>query len=166
MRKNRNSKLWEYLETSGVLEKGTGEEIKAAKRSYRKKYFLEYKQKQRQNKPEYVINFSKENGEHDRILKAAKRHNMSTSGFIHSASLAYIENRFIIPDRIQVAQLEQLLSECLNEIKTLVKTKERFFYGREDKIDVIEKSIIKLEAQISEVFRNPPLIHDHQNQIA
>jgi hypothetical protein len=62
--------------------------------------------------------------------------------------------------------LEQLLSECLNEIKMLVKSKERFFFGREDKLDAIEKRIIKLESQINEVFRNPPLIHDHKNQVA
>jgi hypothetical protein len=166
MRKNRNSKLWEYLEAAGVLENGTDEEIKAAKRAYRKKYFLEYKQKQRQIKPEYVVNFSKENGEHARILEAAKRHNTSATDFIHSASLAYIEQRFIVPDRMQVAMLEQLLSECLNEIKTLVKSKERFFYSREDKIDAVERRIVKLESQINEVFRNPPLIHDHQNQVA
>ncbi len=166
MRKNRNGKLWEYLESAGVLEKGTDEEIKAVKKAYRKKYLLEYKQKQRQGKPEYVINFSKENGEHERILKAAKQHNISATAFIHSASLAYIEQRFIVPNRMQVALLEQLLSECLNEIKTLVKAKERFFFHREDKIEAIEKRIIKLETQIGEVLRHPPLIHDHQNQIA
>src|SRR5256885_15122527 len=113
MRRNRNSKLWDYLEMSGVLENGNDAEIKSAKQSYRKKYFLEYKQKQRISKPEYVINFSKENGEHKKITVAAKGHKMTVTAFVHAASLAYLSNAFIVPDRIQIAHLEQLLSECL-----------------------------------------------------
>jgi len=166
MRRNRHSKLWEYLESTGVLEKGSDEEIKAIKRAYRKKYFLEYKQKQRSSKPGYTINFSKGNGEHASVTAAAKRHNLTVTAFIHSATLAYLRNTYIVPDRIQIARLELLLSECLNEIKTIVKPKEKFFWERERKFDAIEKRIEKLETQINEVFRNPPMLsNDRQNQI-
>lgn len=157
MRKYRNSKLWEYLEQAGVLEKGSDAEIKAAKRAYRKKYLLESKRKQRSAKPEYTIHFKKENGEHESVLLAAKRHHMAVTNFIHSATLAYMRNTYVVPDRLQVARLEQLLSDCLNEIKTIAKTKERFFWDREQKLIQIEKRIEKLEEQISEVFRNPSL---------
>jgi len=167
MRRNRHGKLWAYLESTGVLEKGSDEEIKATKRAYRKKYFLEYKQKQRSSKPEYTINFSKQNGEYASVVLAAERHQLTVTAFIHSATLAYMRNSYIVPDRIQIAKLEQLLSECLNEIKTLVKPKERFFWERERKLEQIEKRIEKLEIQINEVFRNPPMLsHDRQNQIA
>ena len=167
MRRNRHSKLWEYLESTGVLEKGSDEEIKAAKRAYRKRYFLEYKQKQRRFKPEYTIKFSKGNGEYASVTAAAKRHNLTITAFIHSATLAYLRNTYLVPDRIQIARLELLLSECLNEIKTIVKPKEKFFWERDRKLDAIEKRIEKLEVQINEVFRNPPLFsHDRQNQIA
>jgi hypothetical protein len=167
MRRNRHSKLWEYLEASGVLEKGSDEEIKAVKRAYRKKYFLEYKKKQRSSKPEYTIKFSKSNGEHATVTLAAKRHKLTVTAFIHSATLAYLRNSYIVPDRIQIARLELLLSECLNEIKTLVKPKKRFFWEREQKFERIEKRIEKLEVQINEIFRNPPMLsNDRQNQIA
>ncbi len=165
-RNNRNSKLWEYLESTGVLEKGNDEEIKAAKKAYRKQYYLLYKQKQRVNKPEYIIHFSKENGEHGRITLAAKQHKMTITAFVHSASLAYLSNTFVVPDSHQIARLELLLSECLNEIKTIVHTKEKYFWEREQRLERIEKRIEKLEGQINEVFRNPPLLHDHKNQIA
>ena len=166
-RNNRNGKLWEYLESAGVLEKGSDEEIKVAKKAYRKQYLLLFKQKQRIIKPEYIITFSKENGEYDRITLAAKRHKMTVTAFVHSASLAYLSNAFVVPDRLQIARLELLLSEALNEIKTIVKPKEKFFWEREQRLERIEKRIEKLEVQIDEVFRNPPLIsHDRQNQIA
>ena len=166
MNRKNNSGMWDYLDSVGVLEKGTDEEIKAAKKAYRKKYFLEYKQKQRITKPEYTINFKKENGEHGRISLAAKKHNMTVTFFIRSAVLAYLDRTYIVPDRVQVARLEQLLADCLNEIKSIIKPRERYFWEREQRIELIDKRIQKLEMQIGEVFRNPPLLYDHQNQIA
>jgi len=168
MRKRPDSPMWQYLESVGVLEKGTDEQIKAAKKAYWKKYFLRYKQKQRGTKPEFTVNFSKENGEYERVTLAAKRHNVTVTSFIHSAVIAYIEQRYVVPDRLQIAKLEQLLSDCLNEIKAIIKPKERFFWEREQKLNAIEKRIEKLEAQVNEVFRNPPLLssHDHKNKVA
>jgi hypothetical protein len=162
MSRKSNSGMWEYLDSVGVLEKGTDEEIKAAKKAYRKKYFLAYKQKQRLVKPEYTISFKKENGEHGRISLAAKQHKVTVTSFIRSATLAYLEKTYIVPDRLQVARLEQLLSDCLNEIKSIIKPKEKYFWEREKRIELIEKSIQKLEAQVNELFRHPPLMqNDH-----
>jgi len=168
MNKRRHSKgMWEYLDSIGVLEKGSDIEIKAAKALYRKKYLLAFKRKQRSSKPEYNVNFSKENGEHDRILKAAGRHKMTVTAFVRSAALAYIDNTFLVPNREQVARLEQILSNCLNEIKAIAGTKERF-WEREQRLERIEKRIERMEAQIHEVFTNPSLVsrHDSQNQIS
>ena len=71
------------------------------------------------------------------------------------ATLAYIEQRFIVPDQSQIAELELLLANCLNEIKILTGKKTNYFWSLENKIDTIEKRIIKLEGEIKEVFRNP-----------
>ena len=158
MSKKNNSAMWEYLESLGILEKGTDEEIKAAKKAYRKIYLLKYKQKQRENKPEFNIYFSNENGEYGRVESAAKKHNMTVTAFIKKAVMAYIEQKYIVPDPLQIGRLEQVLSECLNEIQTIVKTKERFLFDREDKYKAIEKKIEKLEAQIDAIFRHPKLV--------
>jgi hypothetical protein len=166
MRKNRTSKLWEYLHACGVLENGSDAEIKEAKRTYRKNYFLEYKRKARIDKPEYIISFSKKNGEIEKVLKASKKHGLKPSTFIHQAVLAYINQRFLVPHPSQIALLEQLLSECLNEIKLIVKIKERHFWQYDEKIEKIEKRITLLEQDISNVLRNPILIsNDYKNQI-
>lgn len=149
--------LWEYLDQVGILENGTDEEIKAAKRAYRKNYFLSYKKEQRIQKPEFAINFSKDNGEFETILKGANRHKLSVPSFVRQATLAYINQNYIVPNRDEVAQLEQLLSDCLNEIQTLVRFKERFNFQKEEKLEIIEKRIEKLEADIDRLFRNPKL---------
>lgn len=157
MSKKSNSAMWDYLESLGILEKGTDEEIKAAKKAYRKIYLLKYKQKQRENKPEFNVYFSNENGEYGRVESAAKKHNMTVTAFIRKTVLAYIEQKYIVPDPLQIGKLEQVLSECLNEVQKIVKTKERFLFDREDKYKAIEKRIEKLETQIDAIFRHPQM---------
>jgi len=158
--------MWDYLESSGVLEKGTDEEIKAAKKAYRKEYFLKYKRLQRSVKPEFCVSFSNEKGEYTKVEYAAKRHKMTITAFIRSAVLAYLNQRFVVPNADQVACLEQILSQCLNEIQSIVRVREKYHWERERKFEAIEKRIEKLEFEINQVFRNPPLLkYDSQNQI-
>lgn len=161
------SGMWEYLDSVGVLEKGIDEEIKTAKKQYRKKYLLEYKRKQRANKPEYTVVLSKNNGEDERIILGAKKHKRTVSAFLRQATLAYLNQAFVVPNIYQVAKLEQLLSDCLNEIKVIARSREKYFWEREQRLELIEKRIINLESQINEVFRNPLLQtpDDHKNQV-
>lgn len=166
MLRNRRGKIWEYLNERGVLEKGTDEEIKKAKRKYRLRYFIEFRKQYRKKKHEYHVYYSKENGEFNKIVNAAKKHNLTPVSFIHLSSLAYIDKKYVVPNPEQVAHLEQLLSECLNEVRVLASQKERFFWDREQKINAIEKRIERLLVQINDVFRNPSLVYDRQNQIA
>ena len=149
-RKTKESGMWAFLEECGVLEKGSDAEIKEAKRAYRKKYFLKYKREQRSKRPEFTICLLKNNGDFDTIQKAAKKHKMTMTAFIRTATLAYIRKTYVVPDRLQIAHLEQLLSDCLNEIQTIVHTKEKFFWERERKLDLIEKRIIALESKIKQ----------------
>lgn len=148
--------MWEYLESTGVLERGNDEEIKAAKKAYRKIYHLNYKRSQRMQKPEFNVYFSNKNGEFGRVEQAAKKHHLTVTAFIRKSVLAYLENRYIVPDPLQVARLERVLSDCLNEIQGIVKAKERFLFEREDKYKAIEKRIELLETQIDSIFRHPP----------
>jgi hypothetical protein len=149
--------MWEYLESTGVLERGGDIEIKEAKKAYRKQYLLKYKQTQRKNKPEFTINFSKDNGEFSKVANEAKKHNQTITSFIYSATLAYINQTYIVPNTLQIAKLEQLLSDCLNEVQSICKVKERFHWERERKLETIEKRIEKMEIEFNEIFRNPPL---------
>lgn len=178
MSRKTNSGLWEYLERIGILENGTDDEIKAAKKAYRKEYLLKYKQKQRTHKPEFTVNFSNKKGEFYKVKEAAKKHNVTITSFIRKATVAYINQKFIVPNISQIAKLEQLLSQCLNEIQSIVKVRDRYFWERDKRLEKIENRITKLENEINEVFRNPPLAkeltqntpqqmskYDNQNQI-
>ena len=153
----KNGGMWEYLNQVGVLENGTDSEIKAAKKAYRKIYFRGYKREQRIQKPEYTIHFSKDNGEFEKILKGAKRNKLSVPAFVKQAALAYLDQAFLVPNRDEIVHLEQLLSNCLNEIQTIVRFKGRFDFRREEKMEKIEKRIEKLEEDIDRLFRNPKL---------
>ena len=48
-----------------------------------------------------------------------------------------------------------MLSQLLNEISLIVKQKENYFWGKEQKFKDIEKRIAKLESAISEAFEKP-----------
>ena len=162
----RSKALWAYLESTGSLH-GTEEEINIAKRNYRKQYLLTYKRQQRSKRREYTIGLSVHSGEHKRIAEAAKRHRLKIPPFLKSATLAYLDQKFLVPDRLLIAHLEQLLADCLNEVKSIVTIKDKYFWQRDQKLEAIEKKILKLEHQINSLLTNPPLVasHDHQNQV-
>lgn len=168
MRTSRKGKLWEYLDSTGVLLNGSEADIQAVKRTYRKKYLLEYKKRQRATRAEFTVVLSKSTGEYGTITQAAKKHHISVTSFLRKATLAYIQQVYLVPNTSQIAELEQLLANCLNEIKTIVKGRERTFWDRDKKLDEIEKRIQRMEAQLNEVLRNPPLIssNDRKNKIA
>jgi hypothetical protein len=153
--KKHTGGMWEYLDSLGILENGSDEEIKQAKRDYRKIYFTKNKRKQRASKREFTLRFSKEKAELIKVEFTARQHKMKITEFLKSAVLAYINKTYIVPDRLQVAELEQLLSQCLNEIQTIVKQKERYSYERERKYELIEQKIEKLEIEINNVLKCP-----------
>ena len=157
-----NSGMWAYLNELGILENGSDAQITIAKKAFRKEYFVNYKRNYRTKNSAFTINFSNENSDYQRIKQAAKSHKMTITGFIRASVLAYLNQSFILPDRDTVARLEQTLSQCLNEIQSIVRPKEKYSWERERKFELIEKRIEKLEAEINQIFRNPPLCkHDH-----
>jgi len=152
--------MWEYLDSIGILEHGSDEAIKKAKQDYRKLYFTKHKRKQRSLHHEYSIRFVKTSVEYSKVLAAAKQHNMKITAFVKSAVMAYINKTYIVPDRLQIARLEQLIAQCLNEIQTIVKQKEKYSYEREQKYEILEKRFGKLEQDISIVLKCPYSIEE------
>jgi hypothetical protein len=151
-----NRAMWQYLESiDGLLERGNDTEIKEAKKAYRKAYLLKYKQKQRSEKPEFNVSFSNEGGEFDRLKQASIKHDMPISGFIRGATMGYISRTYVVVDKVRIAHIEQLLANCLNEIQTIIKHKERYSFEREQKYEAIEKTVERLEEEINQFFRQP-----------
>lgn len=159
-KKNKKGGIWGYLEACGVLEKGTEDDIKTAKKTYRKIYLKNYRKNQRKENPEYTVRLSKSKGDYHKIINAAKKHKMPVSAFISISALSYINQTYIYPDRLILAELKQLLSNCLNEIQIIVKQKERYFWGKEQKFKDIEKRIEKLELEINNKLTQPYLLEE------
>lgn len=147
--------MWDYLDALGVLERGNDEEIKLAKKAYRKQYFTLHKRKIRAKRKEFTIGFTNDEGELLKLMHTASMHKMKVSSFLKSAVMAYIDKTYVVPDSYQIAEIEQALSQCLNEIQTFVKQKERFNFQREYKYERIEKRIMQLESDIHAILRNP-----------
>jgi hypothetical protein len=159
-RKKPSGGLWAYLDASGVLERGSEDEIRAAKRAYRKQYLLNYKRKQRNSRPEFVVSLSKSNGEYSRIASGAKKHGKTIPSFLRLATLAYIDRHYITPDRVVIVLIEQMISSCLNEISEIVHQKERWHWGKDHKLLEIEKRISKLEDQIRILLLQPRTLEE------
>lgn len=156
MSKRHNRGMWEYLESiPGLLEKGNDLEIKAHKATYRKKYLLEYKRKQRGQRDEFNIGFLKGSQDYDLITQGAKKHSMSIPAMLRSATLAYLRRTFVVPNRGQIAQMEQMLGDCLNEIKAIAHQKSRYRFDWEDKCLAVEKRLERLESEINEYLCQP-----------
>lgn len=154
-RRKRNNAYWSYLESSGVLENGSEEEIQKVKRAYRKKYLNELKRKHRSLRPEFIVGFNKANGEYEKVRTTSEKHSLKIPSFIRMATLAYINKTFVTPQKAQVYHLEQILADCLNKIQTITTKRERFHWERDRKLEHIEEIVEKLERDISEVLRYP-----------
>lgn len=160
MRKSRkNTGLWAYLDACGVLSNGTEQEIRAARRAYRKIYLRQYKKQQRTEKLEFLVQLSKKDQEYSTIAHAAKKHRMSITAFLRLATLSYIKRSFLVPDRALVAKLAGLLESCLNDVRALASVKGNHnVFALEEKYDAIERRVVSLETEIQTLFFFPPLL--------
>ena len=142
--------LWAYLESTGILEKGSNEEIKRAKREYKKKYILAYKRDQRASHGEFSILLSKRNGEFGKVKSAAENYNMAMTAFLKASAFAYLDKTFLVPDKTQIAKMEQLLMQTLNEIQCIA-CKEK-----EQKYELLMQQVQKMQRELSQALRHPP----------
>lgn len=151
--------LHEYLDQSGVLINGTEEEIKAVRRAYRKLYKKQHKRKQRRDGREVSVLLSR-SGELSRIASAAKKHKMSLPRFLKTATLAYLNKTYVVPDREIISKLIQLLADCSNEVQRITQSTGRLTWRVEEKCDAIERRITLLEDEVKRLFSAPPPVED------
>lgn len=156
MKHKHNSKLHAFLDEQGVLEHGSEDDIRAAKRVYWKSYYKRYRTAQRAEKPEYNVALSRKNGVYGKVALAAKRHKMTITQFLRTATLAYLDRQYVCPNIDQVQRIERLLMDCLNEIKVITTRRDRYQYEREQKLDVIAERIARLETDIRQALVFPP----------
>lgn len=121
MRRNGKNKpgIREYL--APLLETATKEEIALARKQYWKEYRIRHRRNARKKLKMLEIGFTQ--AEWKRICKAAHEHKRGRSRFIKQACLAYLEQRFLVPDIVAVHEIKGLLSMHLTFIKDKIDEK-------------------------------------------
>ncbi len=148
------SNIYTYLQSKGVLENGSHEEIQNARKEYWSEYKRNWRNEKRKKEKEFTISL---NSDELKILsKAAKNHKISRTAFIKMAVFAYINTLFIVPDSMEVRKITQLLSMNYNSIQELID---------EEKINTLDGKIIlqkiyELEREILPLLHNPQSLEE------
>ncbi|MEA3427305.1 MAG: hypothetical protein U9R46_13760 [Bacteroidota bacterium] len=137
------SNLYEYLDTSGVLDTGSDEAIEKARKEYWKKYKAHWRKQKRQTEKELTTSWTVD--ELKDLTKAARHHNMSRVAFIKSATIAYTHKAFIVPDKTGVQRIAQLLAMNYNLLQEMIDQRTfPLLSGKPilDRIEELEKAVL------------------------
>jgi len=149
---NSKSSVYSYLKLSGVLDKGTHNDIQEKRKEYWREYKRKWRNQKRKNDTEITISLSAE--ELHELTTEAKRHKVSRTKFIKQACFGYINNRYIVPDIAEVRKISQLISMTYNSIQESMELNKIDFKNGKD---ILER-IYQLEREILPVLHNPKLI--------
>lgn len=151
--------MYQYLESLGILEQGTKEEISAAKKHYWATYKAAWRKAKRSTETEFITSW---NDDELQVLDdAAKRHHTSRTQFIKQATLAYINSSFIVPDSKAVRSIGQLIGLTLNSLQELIDS-ENISAG-EGKQAI--ENFYSLEHTILSTLHNPKSLEQHITEL-
>lgn len=117
MKPNNLSNIYEFLETSGLLETGTPEEITAARAQYWKNHRAAFRRQQRQERKEYNIAFQKSDS--TLLRNAAKYHHLSETEFIRKATISYIKHERVPINEECLIEIHQILVMIYTHVQIL-----------------------------------------------
>lgn len=138
----KKSSLYSFLDAKGLLEKGTDEEIKKAKKEYWNQVKRTFRQEKRKREKEFTVSFTME--ELKLITDEAKRHQMSRTSYIKTTTLAYLSKRYVVPDEIEVKRISQLLAMNYNVLLQIAEEeKVQSHLG-----DILLEKILELEKKV------------------
>jgi len=115
--KKHHSGLYEHLQKAGVLEGGSNDAIQQAKNDYWKSYKINWMKEKRKEAKAFTILYSKQ--EQATIEKFAKQYGMSPTKMIKQASLAYLKQEYVIPNKDTVGKIRELLVLNYNSLQEL-----------------------------------------------
>lgn len=147
------SGIYEYLETCGVLETGTDKELEEARKEYWKKYRATYQRQKRKEQNAFTVLFNKKEM---RLLKpVVQKHHSNYTRFIKQATLAYIQQQFVVIDPASVNQIRELLTKNYTTIQNI---EERFPVGY-SRVS-LTKQFADLEQEIQQALYNPKTLEE------
>lgn len=147
--------VYQYLESIGILEQGTEEEISAAKKHYWATYKAAWRKAKRSTETEFITSWTDD--ELQILDNAAKRHHISRTRFIKQATLAYINSIFIVPDSKAVRNIAQLIGLTLNSLQELIDSENISTAEGKQAIE----HFYSLEHTILSTLHNPKSLEQH-----
>ena len=165
-RNDHKSSLYQYLDEIGVLENGTEEEIQTARALYWKNYKRLWRKQKRKVEKELRTSWTAD--ELKDLTKASKLHKMSRVKYIKSATIAYSNKAFIVPDKIEVRRIAQLLAMNYNLIQEMIDEKALHLQTGKiilARINELERAMLislhspkSLEQMVTETVQTNPLL--------
>ncbi len=146
----RNSKLYEYLASQQLLDKGE-EAIRAGKKKYRQEYLRLYKQKHRTIITEHTIALKQP--EEMLLVHHAKRNGYTITQFIRKAAIAYAQQVYITPRLEILTSLFQQFILLRTQVERIRQEKRGLF--QRDKSESIEALLQEFEQVLTKSLKQP-----------
>ena len=147
------SSLMDFLNKTGVLQRGSTEEIAQAKKEYRRYYMRKYKREQRGNKQELVLSISKEF--YKLLNKEAKRHGISIPRFVVEIIRGYLYSVPVIHHPDQFAKIEIKIAQLHSELQFIGD--QMFLSPVQPDIENLKQQISKIELELESASRSKDL---------
>jgi hypothetical protein len=160
MRKiNKFSGLYQYLLQQGVLEKGTEEEIKLAKRHYWRAKDKEYKKEKRtRQKREIVLVFPADEINHIRF--SAKAKSLTIHEYVRACVKADMSQLTVIPHKAQVAEIMQVMRQCNNQLEAIKNKEVKGWLVISRTYENVETVLTQTESRIITLLKQPQNLKD------
>lgn len=143
----------EYLFASGILERGTKEEIADAKKDYRREYLRRKKEEHRTKNRTISLSFPNIYAEY--LESKAIEYHMQIPTFLKACINGYLEQVYIIPDEKNIKGLETALNRIGNNINQLVRHCHRLSLDPTKALGEIHAMLGKMDEQIGMHLRYP-----------
>lgn len=147
-RRNKESKLYAYLNGLGLSKSTDKALLEAAKKQYWNTYKRNWQQQKRAEQKSFTVFFTIK--EFTVISEGAKKHSLTEIAMVKNAALAYLKQIFLTLDTVSIVEIKQTLALTLSAIRHAID-EERISVGSGnkmlEKIEDMERTIlIRLEA--------------------
>jgi hypothetical protein len=148
------SNIYSFLDSKGVLESGSENDIARAKREYWRIYKAKWRREKRKTAKEFTTSWEKD--ELQRLRDTAKRHKRSPTKFIKQATVAYMDKVYIVPDEHTVRLIAQLLGMTYNSVQEMIAEQSVGFEAGK----LLCEKIFELEREVRPLLHHPKALED------
>jgi hypothetical protein len=147
-----NKKLLHFLQTNGILENGSDEEIAKAKSEFWKEENKERLKKFRTQHHRHEISLSQD--DFNLLSLASKKYGVQLGTFIRIAAIAYVRSEYLLPSDSRIQELEVAIRRIGNNINQLTRHVHQSGFTQGD-LESLQNKLNELEDKIAHTIRQP-----------